>query len=268
MMEKQTMSQQKNLPPVHLYSLEVNRIHQLLYDMEVQGEIFEKPFTVISADCLAAKLLTVSSLRENLLQEHDNVRLISALMIPYHLNITDDKSTDYILVSTIETVQEMPKKLSNVLFNVSNNLKAAIKVINEITDAEKDVNDYCDRGLVVFSGRPLQVPIFLQSWNEKKAVIRKTQELINKYSYLFNEINLNVLKAKLTAIKDKWQVLKSTKAEHQAAVPDIFCKICYTAQINVAIIPCGHTLCKNCLARLSNCPMCNRGVDDFLSIYL
>lgn len=173
MMEKQTMSQQKNLPPVHLYSLEVNRIHQLLYDMEVQGEIFEKPFTTISADCLAAKLLTVSSLRENLLQEQDNVRLISALMIPYHLNITDEKSTDYILVSTIETVQEMQKKLSNVLFNVSSNLKAAIKVINEITDAEKEVNDYYDRGLVVFSGRPLQVPIFLQSWNEKKQSLEK-----------------------------------------------------------------------------------------------
>eukprot|EP00483_Globobulimina_turgida_P003521 UN03527 len=48
------------------------------------------------------------------------------------------------------------------------------------------------------------------------------------------------------------------------------CPICYDKRVNVALSPCGHTLCKDCTDQLPNkiCPMCSKNIKSQQTIYI
>ena len=48
------------------------------------------------------------------------------------------------------------------------------------------------------------------------------------------------------------------------------CPICYDRRVNIAITPCGHTLCKQCTDELptKQCPMCSKDITNTQAIYI
>eukprot|EP01083_Nonionella_stella_P010265 29298_1 len=49
------------------------------------------------------------------------------------------------------------------------------------------------------------------------------------------------------------------------------CPICYDQRVNIALSPCGHTLCKDCAEQLPNteeCPMCSKHINKKQTIYI
>lgn len=48
------------------------------------------------------------------------------------------------------------------------------------------------------------------------------------------------------------------------------CPICYENVVNVALNPCGHTLCADCSRQLESqlCPMCSQEITKFQKIFL
>eukprot|EP01083_Nonionella_stella_P204965 746818_1 len=48
------------------------------------------------------------------------------------------------------------------------------------------------------------------------------------------------------------------------------CPICYDSRVNIALSPCGHTLCKDCTDELPNkiCPMCSKNIKSQQTIYI
>lgn len=260
------MSLQRNLPPIQLFDSEVNRIHQIFHDIEKEKDDLVKWCTSTSAGSLEEKLAVISNVRARLNREMENVRLISALIKPYQLNQNENISDD-ILVSMIETVQTLSKKLCDTFFNMYNSQLTIMKVVKDISKAEKEVSDYYHLGLAIFSGRPLKVHNFLKNWSDKKTLIKKSQQLIVKYSYLFDEHDIELFKAKLQALKDMWQDLKNKKKDNETALPETACKICYTNRINFVIILCGHVLCGKCLQRLTECHICRGSVEVFVEMF-
>ena len=46
------------------------------------------------------------------------------------------------------------------------------------------------------------------------------------------------------------------------------CKICFDATIQTALVPCGHTLCKQCAEQVGQCPFCNATFYSVQNIFL
>mmetsp|Transcript_42053 Transcript_42053/g.67606 ORF Transcript_42053/g.67606 Transcript_42053/m.67606 type:complete len:150 (+) Transcript_42053:56-505(+) len=48
------------------------------------------------------------------------------------------------------------------------------------------------------------------------------------------------------------------------------CPICYDHRVNVALTPCGHTLCRACSEELPNkvCPMCSKAISSTHHIFI
>lgn len=47
------------------------------------------------------------------------------------------------------------------------------------------------------------------------------------------------------------------------------CVVCWKEEKRLACIPCGHLVsCVNCGQSLRTCPVCRRGVEAFVRIYL
>ena len=48
------------------------------------------------------------------------------------------------------------------------------------------------------------------------------------------------------------------------------CPICYDRRVNIALTPCGHTLCKQCTDELptKTCPMCSENIKNQQIIYI
>ena len=46
------------------------------------------------------------------------------------------------------------------------------------------------------------------------------------------------------------------------------CKVCLTNKLNVAMAPCGHLICNQCLFVVHKCPMCRASIKGVMKIYL
>jgi baculoviral IAP repeat-containing protein 7/8 len=56
------------------------------------------------------------------------------------------------------------------------------------------------------------------------------------------------------------------------STPDVtddskMCKVCYEKPTDVALIPCGHVVCRQCAFILSDCPFCRRRVEKKLKLF-
>jgi hypothetical protein len=64
----------------------------------------------------------------------------------------------------------------------------------------------------------------------------------------------------------------AAQSNHQNDLDRFICKICYSSEVDTAIIPCGHTLCYGCFDQCigfdSNlCPFCRSNCTDFQFLY-
>lgn len=46
------------------------------------------------------------------------------------------------------------------------------------------------------------------------------------------------------------------------------CKICYRELANMAVMPCGHVFCVDCVTQLKNCAICRKHIETVSKIYL
>jgi hypothetical protein len=59
-------------------------------------------------------------------------------------------------------------------------------------------------------------------------------------------------------------VLKGQVTEEERGL----CTICYEQEMTTAFYDCGHVLaCKDCAAKIDNCPICRRRVVGRLQLY-
>ena len=45
------------------------------------------------------------------------------------------------------------------------------------------------------------------------------------------------------------------------------CRVCLTNEVDVAIVPCGHVLCRRCSSAVSRCPFCRLQVSKAMKIF-
>lgn len=45
------------------------------------------------------------------------------------------------------------------------------------------------------------------------------------------------------------------------------CAVCYAGERNCAMVPCGHTFCKECVDKMARCPLCRTVKQSSLVIY-
>ncbi|KAH9612108.1 hypothetical protein KSS87_002588 [Heliosperma pusillum] len=67
-------------------------------------------------------------------------------------------------------------------------------------------------------------------------------------------------------------LLEQDKAESAAKEADTAkaawqCRICLAAEVDVAMIPCGHVLCRRCSSAVSRCPFCRIQVSKTMKIF-
>jgi hypothetical protein len=47
------------------------------------------------------------------------------------------------------------------------------------------------------------------------------------------------------------------------------CTICASTQVKIyACVPCGHTLCMECMLKLTACPYCDRNIEEHIPLYV
>lgn len=61
---------------------------------------------------------------------------------------------------------------------------------------------------------------------------------------------------------------ETDNVNERCACDSRLCKICYSAQYNVAFLPCGHIFsCIKCASLFSKCPMCQKSYDSLMRVY-
>lgn len=46
------------------------------------------------------------------------------------------------------------------------------------------------------------------------------------------------------------------------------CKVCYDEDVDIALVPCGHTVCKNCFTALDKCHVCRKPIEGYVRLYM
>ena len=67
------------------------------------------------------------------------------------------------------------------------------------------------------------------------------------------------------------QTQESSKSSTTCEQDDLaaVCKICYSTVIQLAFIPCGHSVsCVSCAQRINNCPCCRKEITKKIRIYI
>jgi hypothetical protein len=97
------------------------------------------------------------------------------------------------------------------------------------------------------------------------AYIDENIEYINKNkTELFNVLKKNkineleALDYSIKIMESKALIAKKNKLE---------CPICFDNQVNICIVPCGHTFCSKCIASSHSCYVCKNEIFMRQSIY-
>ncbi|GAB4842777.1 hypothetical protein Ancab_012752 [Ancistrocladus abbreviatus] len=90
---------------------------------------------------------------------------------------------------------------------------------------------------------------------EKKSLLRTTLTLQEKLMESREELSLQQDKAD-AATKEA----DTAKAAWQ-------CRVCLSAEVDIALVPCGHVLCRRCSSAVSKCPFCRVQVSKAMRIF-
>ncbi len=78
-------------------------------------------------------------------------------------------------------------------------------------------------------------------------------------------------KSTATGAQGETKTTSTTQNEEQPAneTPDKRCVLCWEEKARLACIPCGHlATCVPCGHSLRSCPICRRGIEAFVRIYI
>ena len=128
--------------------------------------------------------------------------------------------------------------------------------------------------------------------NENKKNFRK---IMQQYNTITNDINIMVNNTTNSFINMNSVVLNSRSMIQKELKKNLntiesfaettktsnhICKICYNNKVNYALLPCGHTLCKECSTIISSeenvinnyqtpkCPFCKQNITSYQKIFL
>jgi len=109
----------------------------------------------------------------------------------------------------------------------------------------------------------------------KRTQVRTLEESRLDYDRLVDEMSEAAYRA-----QDFYRTLKETTAKiNERAlkieqVTAMACKVCFTARIDTALCPCGHTICRSCFDKANQaanqvkCPFCNEPDPWPMKVYL
>ena len=89
----------------------------------------------------------------------------------------------------------------------------------------------------------------INNLNSKRIIKEKYLEEVNK-KIKTAETKLEICKHNINSYKHKQE-----------------CSICNDNNIDIALVPCGHTYCFNCIRNSPNCFICRQQIHSFLRIY-
>ncbi|PKI36687.1 hypothetical protein CRG98_042917, partial [Punica granatum] len=80
---------------------------------------------------------------------------------------------------------------------------------------------------------------------------------VEKQSLLQNAISLQeVLEESRAALLHEQERAEAAAKEADAARAAWICRVCLTGEVDMAMVPCGHVLCRRCSSAVSRCPFC------------
>lgn len=151
-----------------------------------------------------------------------------------------------------------------------NNLNENIEVLNiAIEEMKKEIKYYNPKSNV-------------DNYIEVEQEIENDDDSINRINIYKNSLdniyNVNILDLDKVEIKDfslyDLKVFKKKLNRLQCIIDDKIqdqesCKICFTNDIDVILLPCGHSCCcSNCSQFINKkCPICRKQVDNLYKIY-
>jgi hypothetical protein len=108
-------------------------------------------------------------------------------------------------------------------------------------------------------------------------------QLINKCSTENIDESLNQMNIVITDLRSKQKALCESHQYTTACVSRLFrtsthysdndprrlCPICINNEVDTAVVPCGHTVCSNCILKcdLSHCFICRNGIEKTIKLY-
>ena len=91
--------------------------------------------------------------------------------------------------------------------------------------------------------------------------ISSSMDSISKSTTAVDQGETKTIKSSIPAVKSEDPSVNSGS--------DNLCVLCLTEEKKLACIPCGHlSTCVPCGHSLRSCPICRRGIDAFVRIYL
>lgn len=175
------------------------------------------------------------------------------------------------------------EKLANrytTLYQTSRNLEKALteakkqyyEYINMVSEYDAISNDFQVKS---FAGTDESLVEDLNKWRAVQADVNALKDHIaNKHTIKLQAI-VSEIREKLDAVAEELNVIRNfIKTGVKELVPSDeikpnMCIICLDNTISHALVPCGHTLCKECCDKIEeDCPSCRSPMSDVLKIFL
>ena len=104
--------------------------------------------------------------------------------------------------------------------------------------------------------------ILIDSMKKLHDKVNPFPEPYNAYSIKYNTIN-NIKELNIQEILESVAPAKMSEELME-------CKVCYTKAKDTVLIPCGHTICSECIPKLvnENCPICRTPFTSTTPFYL
>ena len=154
------------------------------------------------------------------------------------------------------------RKIVDDLINGYKNFFAREKQIMEVAKQYDDIQQWvhCTQRLFENNDTPVLSNTLQKSLNEQFGLEETRRKDKDKD-----------LESKIKDAKQAWVDIQT----HRHVVDQLqgivghshYCKLCYSAQVTTAFVPCGHTVCNECVSQLNQCPFCNHPFYSTQTLY-
>jgi len=219
---------------------------------------------IVCRECFNSQILIYAptcyqDLEEHYAKRHNHYHLEKYIQKKLNIEISLIKETNKKLLEKVvelknksteltnnKEIEEIKNKKLDLVYNKN------IKLLDNITNSS---NMYIKHIGEMQNDTNLQINQIIEKFTDTQTYINNEyQNMLSLIKNGTNELEL-MSQTKLHSLKP--------------------CPICYNNSKNIALIPCGHTLCDKCVQRLKNsdeniekCPICRESVDDTLTIYI